>query len=164
MRWSIIAILSALLLSGCGAALHSKPGTTTTVLLIRHAERDDYGLLATRGHAPARALVDVVANTGISPNLERNRDTMKPLADRIGVEITLTPKTSLPVVGEICREILTVHAGKVVLWVGNVSGTLQGIYRQLGGKGTGPVEYGQLFILTLSDKGPTQVDELSFDI
>jgi hypothetical protein len=146
------------------AALHSKPGTTTTVLLIRHAERDDYGLLATRGHAPARALVDVVANTGISPNLERNRDTMKPLADRIGVEITLTPKTSLPVVGAICREILTPHAGKVALWVGNVPGTLQGICRQLGGKGTGPVEYGQLFILTLSEKGPTQVDELSFDI
>jgi hypothetical protein len=131
------------------AALHSKPGTTTTVLLIRHAERDDYGLLATRGHAPARALVDVVANTGISPNLERNRDTMKPLADRIGVEITLTPKTSLPVVGAICREILTPHAGKVALWVGNR---------------TGPVKYGQLFIPTLSDIGPTQVDELSFDI
>jgi hypothetical protein len=168
LRWSIIAILSALLLSGCGAALHSKPGTTTTVLLIRHAERDDYGHLTTRGHARARALVDVVANTGIqviySPNLERNLDTVKPLADRIGVEITLTPKISLPVVGEICREILTVHAGKVVLWVGNVSGNLQAIYRQLGGKGTGPLEYGQLFILTIPDKGPTQVETLSFDI
>jgi hypothetical protein len=99
----------------------------------------------------------------ISPNLERNRDTMKPLADRIGVEITLTPKISLPVVGEICREILTVHAGKVVLWVGNVSGTFRPSTGNSAAKGPA-LEYGQLFILTLSDKGPTQVDELSFDI
>lgn len=168
LRRSIIAILSALLLSGCATALHSKPGTTTTVLPIRHADRDDDGHLTHRGHARARALVNVVAGMGVqeiySPNGERNLDNVKPLADRIGVDITLTPKISLPKVGEMCREIQTVHARKVVLWVGTVSGNLQTIYRRLGGKETGRIEYGQLFILTVPEKGATRVEKLSFGI
>jgi hypothetical protein len=45
----------------------------------------------------------------------------------------------------------------VVLWVGNVSGNLQVIYRRLGGSGMGPVEYGDLHILTIPDKGPVGV-------
>lgn len=150
---------------GCGS-LHSKPGTTTTVILIRHADRDDWGHLTTRGRARARALVDAVGEMGISaiysPNLERNIDTVKPLAEHMGIDITLTPKVSMPMVGKISHEILTLHAGKTVLWVGNVSGNLQAIYKRLGGRGRGPLEYGQLFVLTVPDKGPTTVVKSNF--
>ena len=80
----------------------------------------------------------------------------------LGIEITLTPKVSLPVVGKICKEILSIHAGKTALWVGNVSGNLQGIYARLGGKGEGPLKYGQLFILAVPDQGPTLVRKTTF--
>ena len=166
----IVSILSALFIIGCSAVqhpnLHSKPGTTTTVILIRHAEKTDSGQLTTQGYARAEALVDAIGNMGVqeiySPDLERNLNTVKPLARHLGVEITLTPKISLPKVRAVCDEILTEHAGKVVLWVGNVSGNLQAIYRRLGGKGKGPLEYGQLYILTILDEGPTQVEKTTF--
>ena len=74
-----------------------------------------------------------------SPGLERNIDPVKPQADHLGIDITLTPPISMPRVGKISNEILTQHAGKVVVWVGNVSGNLQAIYRRLGGKGRGPL-------------------------
>ncbi len=162
----IVTLFFAFLLAGCGAALHSKPGTTTTVILIRHAEKTEAGTLSPQGHARAQALVDAVGGMDIeviySPNLRRNLDTVKPLADHLGIDITLTPKVSLPMVGKICQEILSTHAGKVVLWVGNVSGNLQGIYARLGGEGKGPLKYGQLFILSVPDQGPTLVEKRTF--
>ena len=166
----ICFLLSAMFLiaalSACGPTMHSKTGTSTTVILIRHAEKDAKSNLSPEGHARARALVEAVGHMNVqeiySPNLVRNIDTVKPLAKHAGVDITLTPKISLPMVGKYCKEILTVHAGKVVLWVGNVSGNLQSIYHKLGGKGTGPIEYRQLFILTVPDKGPTRVEKTTF--
>ena len=165
-KLAITAVIAGAMLVGCGTVLYSKPGTTTTVILIRHAERDDLGRLTDEGHARAQALVDAVGKMGVqeiySPNLERNLDTVRPLAKQLDIEITLTPKISAPMVGKICKEILTVHAGKVVLWVGNVSGNLQAIYHRLGGEGSGPLKYGQLFILTVADKGPPRVEKLTF--
>jgi len=161
----ILPFLFAILISGC-AAMHSKPGTTTTVILIRHAEKDEKGFLSGKGHEHAKALVEAVKNLSVqeiySPNLDRNIDTVRPLAEHLGIDITLTPTISVPLVGNICEEILTEHAGNVVLWVGNVSGNLQLIYKRLGGEGTGPVEYGQLFILTIPDNGSTHVVKTTF--
>ncbi len=162
---AIIVFLSIIVV-GCASALHSKPGTTTTVILIRHADRDDLGELTAQGHARARALVDAVGNMDIaaiySPDLSRNIDTVKPLALHLGIDITYTPKVSMPMVGKIANEILTKYAGRTVLWVGNVSGNLQAIYHRLGGKDRGPLDYGQLFILTIPDQGPTRVAKSSF--
>ena len=136
----IIIVFFLFMAESCGTVLKSKPGTTTTVILIRHANRDEVGHLTSRGRERARSLVAAVGNMGISaiysPNLERNIDTVKPLADHLGIDITLTPKISLFQVGEISKEILTQHAGEVVLWVGNVSGNLQAIYHRLGGEGS----------------------------
>ena len=162
-----LCIVFLCLSMGCVSSnIHSKPGTTTTLILIRHADRDDTGQLTPEGHERARNLVNAVRHKGVtaiySPNLERNLDTVKPLADHLGIDITLTPKVSLFVVNKIVNEILTMHAGGVVLWVGNVSGNLQAIYRKLGGKGKGPLEYGDLFIVTIPDRGPVHVTKSRF--
>ena len=117
----MVTLLLAFILTGCGAVLHSKSGTTTTVILIRHAEKTEAGTLSPQGLARAQALVEAVGDMAIeviySPNLRRNLDTVEPLADHLGIEITLTPKVSLPMVDKICKEILNTHAGKTVLWV-----------------------------------------------
>ena len=150
-------------LLGCAAVeVHSKSGTTTTVILIRHADRDaDSDDLNAKGRERAKALVDAVSDMGItaiySPNVERNLDTARPLASRLGIEITRTPAVSVFAASSIAKEILEKHAGGVVLWVGNASGNLQAVYHFLGGTGKGPVEYGDLHILTIPDNGPVRV-------
>ncbi|NNL41322.1 MAG: hypothetical protein HKO79_02425 [Desulfobacterales bacterium] len=159
-------VILCFFLSCMSSNMHSKSGTTTTVILIRHADRDDKGSLTQKGHDRAEALVNTVGHRGItaiySPDLERNLDTVKPLAEHLGINITLTPKVSLFVVSKIVNEILDKHAGAVVLWVGNVSGNLQAIYRKLGGKGKGPLEYGDLFIMTIPDRGAVKVTKSRF--
>jgi hypothetical protein len=161
------ACLAAIALSGaligCAAVeVNSKPGTTTTVILTRHADRDPVdGELNDKGRERAQALADAVKGMGVtaiySPDVTRNLDTVRPLAAHAGIAITKTPSFSLMDSRSIVAEILDRHAGGVVVWVGNVSGNLQRMYHLLGGTGTGPVEYGELHILTIPDKGPVKV-------
>jgi len=155
--------LLAAVLGGCVAeGVQSRPGTTTTVILTRHADTDPgVGVLNATGRERAQALVGAVGDLSVtaiySPDLERNLDTVRPLAARLGIEITRTAGVSVFAADSIAREMLDRHAGGVVLWVGNVSGNLQAIYRRLGGTGMGPVDYGDLYILTIPDRGPVTV-------
>ena len=59
-----ILLIFVSLITGC-AAMHSKPGSTTTVILIRHAEKDEKGILSEKGHEHAKALVGAVKNLGV---------------------------------------------------------------------------------------------------
>jgi len=144
-----------------GSKVQSKAGTTTTFILIRHAERDNFFILTAQGHKRAKALVDAAKDMGItaiySPNLERDLDTVKPLANHLGIDITLTPRFSKPIVEKIIPEILTNHMGEVILLVGNGSGNLRALHHQLGGTGDGPYQYGDLFIYTIPDHGPAKI-------
>jgi hypothetical protein len=164
-RQSALFIAVSLLgvLAGCAAVeVHSKPGTTTTVILTRHADRDEGAdNLNAKGRERAKALVDAVSDMGVtaiySPDVKRNLATVRSLASRLGIEITRTPAVSLFAASSIVKEILDKHAGGVVVWVGNASGNLQAVYHLLGGTGPGPVEYGDLHILTIPDTGPVRI-------
>jgi hypothetical protein len=164
----LAVVLFAVAVAGCATGVvHSKPGTSTTVILIRHGDIDELSeVLNAKGQERAKALVDAVRDMPItaiySPDVRRNLDTVGPLAKQRGIEITLTPVVSLLVAKEISQEIVTKHAGGVVLWVGNRSGNLQKVYQHLGGTGTGPVEYGDLFIMTIPDKGEATVVKKRF--
>jgi hypothetical protein len=157
----------AALVSGCAASsLRSPPGTSTTVILLRHADRDESTELNARGRERAQALVAALSGMGItaiySPDVARNLDTVRPLAAYLGVEITTTPRVSVLAAKDIAREILSKHAGGVVVFVGNVTGNLYAVYHQLGGTGTAPEEYGDLAILTVPDQGPVKVERRRF--
>ena len=147
---------------GCTAPEEdTKPGTKTTVILIRHVERDNFFVVTAEGHARARALVDAVGDMGItaiySPDLERNLKTVSPLAEHLKIKITLTPRISAPTIDKIVTDILTNHRGEVVLLVGNGSANLQALHQRLGGNGEGPYQYGDMFIYTISDNGRVTV-------
>jgi hypothetical protein len=169
IAWVIIlSMVSLFFVTGCmSVKALSKPGTTTTVILIRHADRNEQSFLTPKGKLRAKALVESVKSMNISviysPNLKRNLDTVQPLADYLGIDITLAPKTSFFSVDAIAKEILDKHAGKVILWVGNVSGNLQAMYRRLGGKRNGPLKYGEISVLTIPDKGEVVESNLRFD-
>ena len=163
-RFLILVIIFLLLgfsVGYTGSKVKSKPETTTTIILIRHAERDNFFILTAQGHKRAKALLDAVKDMGItaiySPNFERDLDTVKPLANHLEIDITLTPKISKPMVDKIVDDILAKHTGEVVLLVGNGSGNLRALHHRLGGTGDGPYQYGDLFIYTIPDQGPVKI-------
>jgi hypothetical protein len=136
-------------------------GKSTTVILIRHAERDDFFIITPQGHERAKALVKAVGDMGIaaiySPDLERNLDTVRPLSKHLGIDITLIPRISKLTVDGIVSQVLTRHPGEVVLLVGNGAGNLRALHRRLGGTGDGPYAYGDLFIYKIPFKGPVNI-------
>jgi len=162
----LIIMVIMFLLFGCSVGYAGSNGapkseTTTTVILIRHAERDNFFNITTQGRERAKALVDTVSNMGItaiySPDLRRNLDTVTPLARHLGIDITLTPRISKKMVDKIVHGILTRHTGEVVLLVGNGSGNLRSLHRRLGGTREGLYQYGDLYIYTILDQGPVIV-------
>lgn len=136
------------------------------MILIRHAERDNFFILTDKGHERAKALIEAVGNMSIkaiySPDLARDLDTVRPLATHLGLKITLIPRISKPVVDRVVSEILTRHPGEAVLLVGNGSGSLRSLHHRLGGTGEGPYPYGDLFIYTIPDRGPVKIIKSKF--
>jgi hypothetical protein len=155
-----------LLLLGCFVGhvesnRHPKSETTTTVILIRHAERDNFFNITAQGRERAKALVGTVSDMDItaiySPDLDRNLDTVRPLARHLGIDITLMPRIAKPMIDKIVGEIFANHVGEVVLLVGNGSGNLRELHQRLGGTGEGPYQYGDLYIYTIPVQGPVIV-------
>jgi len=170
-RSLIIALIASffhvVFVSCISGNVKSAPDTTTTVILIRHAEKTGKGLvkgsyLSPEGRDRAQALVSVAKDMGIiaiySPNFGRNIETVTALSEEIGVPVTVEKSS----IDDIAEEILTKHAGGVVLYVGNVSGNLMAMHSYLGGSGLGSTEYGEMAIFTISDQGTISVTESHF--
>jgi len=152
-------------LAGCASmatTTHSKPGTTTTIILTRHADRDlPASALNEKGLVRAEALVETVGDMPItaiySPDLKRNLDTARPLAKHLGIKINVVPIS----MRQVATTILTEHPGEVVLWVGNYN-NLKDIFELLGGEGNAPIVYGDLYIMEIKDKGDPIVTRLRY--
>jgi hypothetical protein len=150
------------------APVISQPSTTTTILFVRHAERDE-GLdppLNAEGLARAQALLSALGENGVtaiySPDLHRNLQTAQPLADMVGLKVNLIPDAALldtrAFANQFVDEILAFHAGGVVLFVGNIgpvigeqSGNLQETYWRLGGTGDPPVRYQDMYAAVITE-------------
>ena len=172
MGWLLSAVV---VLAGCAGSssytpLQSPPGTATTFILVRHAEKLDSSAespLSDTGRKRAVILADTLAPMGITaiycPALTRNLETVQPLADRLGLEIHSIPGWQLLNTRRFARrfveEAFTKHAGGTVVWAGNSSAVgnwgsnLQELYQILGGQGEGPRAYSDLFIITVGDDG-----------
>jgi len=160
-------------------SIHSPQGTTTTFILVRHAERakevgDSY--LTQAGRQRAEALVLKIGPMDItaifSPDRGRNRETVQPLANHLGLTLNLIPEKRLTntskFADEFVREVISKHAGGMVVWVGNKSpvgiwgGNLEEIYLRLGGTGDAPGKYDDLFIIKVPDTGPIRIDKTTY--
>jgi broad specificity phosphatase PhoE len=157
-----LALLAALGLAACGGAGGAKP--TTTVLLVRHAEKAsdaDDSPLNEAGVQRAQALVRVAEGAGVSAiyssQFRRNRDTARPLSERTGVNVTeATVNLSSP--GDygktLARTILDRHAGRTVVVVGHAN-TIGATVEALTGRPAQieGVEYHDLFVVTVPPSG-----------
>ncbi len=184
--FSMLAALTAMT-SGCtpldDSPAQSAPGTTTTIIMVRHAERDPGSNppptepLNDEGFARAIALADRLENEGITAiyasDLTRNIQTIGPLLERIDVPVKRVSALRLldtkALANSLVDQWMSDEAGGVVLWVGNTgpvndnqSGNLQEIFTRLGGTGRAPVRYQDLFIITVDDAGGVHVDKDNF--
>ena len=150
---SCITVSLIIVAAGCGTVTHSEPGTTTTIILTRHSDRDPLAEdLNDKGRLRAEALVEAVGDMNISaiysPDMKRNLETAKPLAKHLGIKVQVLG----PSKNEVTTAILTRNPGEVVIWIGN-SHNLKDIYSLLGGEGAPPINYGDLYIVEVKDSG-----------
>jgi hypothetical protein len=150
---SCITVSLIIVAAGCGTVTHSELGTTTTIILTRHSDRDPLAEdLNDKGRLRAEALVEAVGDMNItaiySPDLKRNLETAKPLAKHLGIKVQVLGSSE----NEVTTAILTRNPGEVVIWIGN-SGNLKEIYSHLGGEGAPPINYGDLYIVEVKDSG-----------
>jgi len=183
-RLIVACIAMGAFLGGCNTLLsndpvQSRPGTTTTLVLVRHAERNE-GLdppLNEEGLVRAAALADVLKGNGVTaiycPDLIRNRQTCDAVADELGLEVNVIPAARLvdtrALANDLVVEILAMHAGGVVLFVGNTgpvvgdqSGNLQELYARLGGTGAPPTHYSDLYVAIIPDESAVHFIEATY--
>lgn len=141
---------------------------TTTIILVRHAEKADDGTtdpgLTPEGLARAQRLARTFAPTGVdgiySTSYERTRSTAKPLAELAGLEV----KTYDPKDQEFISKLVTDHPGETLLVVGH-SNTVPGMVNTLVGESTyqnlDEMEYDKLFIVAVTG-GKGQALELAY--
>ena len=155
---ALIVILSA------AACYPSRPvARMTTVLLVRHAERDD-GSLSKEGLERATELAHVARKAGVTAiyttDTERTRQTVQPLADALALDPLIYGNSTPEQIDAFAAELRADHAGEVVLVVSH-NPTVPLIIDALGGDagdcsiGTTYDEYDNLCIVTID--GPDSV-------
>ena len=160
VRNLVFVAMAGAFLSGCITVgdIRSAQGTSTTLIMLRHAERPITGTeLTDKGRARAAALPAALKGTRIdviySPDLSRNLDTVAPLAKERGLKVKVL---KIGWTAGVASRIIPPNPGKTVLWVGNHD-NLTEIYEDIGAEGKPPLDYGDLFILQIPDKGPVHV-------
>jgi broad specificity phosphatase PhoE len=155
-----------MLLALLGAAACNRPAQTpTTVLIVRHAEKLDASYdppLTEAGLRRAQALVAVGQDAGVaaiySSQFQRNRETVRPLAERVGVPIT-EMEVNIDDPGDygqrLARDVLARHRGKTVVVVSHLN-TIPAIVEGLTGQALGPLDNAQnanLFVVVVPPEG-----------
>ncbi|MCU4655021.1 histidine phosphatase family protein [Roseibacterium sp. SDUM158016] len=130
------------------------PGTT--LIVLRHAERDDEAL-SRQGHNRAQALVAALEGVPVDAiytrDIPRNLETAAPLARARGLPVSVIAAENP------ASELARLGAGRTVVWVGNRD-NLADIWTALDAPGEAPVVYGELFFVSAGR--PPQVDRRRF--
>ena len=140
-------------------AVHGQQ-TITTVILVRHAEKDNDGTndpdLTPEGNERARKLATLFSSASIdavySTRFKRTRNTVTPLAHQKGKEVVVYDN----IVPETIDQILSRHNGKTILVVGH-SNTIPQLANQLLGKDQFQMfadsDYGNIIVVSIVEKG-----------
>lgn len=152
-RKLLVALGLLLLLSGLTLGWWAGAGAPTTLLIVRHADREaGADALAPPGTARARALLHALENTGVAAiyhsDTARARETAAPLA----AALRLTPRVypagdALAVV----KAILAAHRGERVVVVGH-SNTVPALIAAAGGPSLPHLDervFDDLFVLSV---------------
>jgi broad specificity phosphatase PhoE len=157
---SVVAKTLLLLFAFVLIAAGRSAAQTTTVIVVRHAEKVDDSadpLLSEAGSARARALAEALQDAGVTAiyttQLQRTRLTAEPLARAMAIAPVVIG-TGSPVqthVDRIADRIRESDVGGIVVVVGH-SNTVPLIVSALGGPDINSIEdeeYDHMFVLTL---------------
>ena len=163
----LFAVLGAVVVFGYFATFR-RP--VTTVILIRHAEKvvdpnnPDVDL-SPAGQARAQELVRMFGDAGVNAiyatQYKRTQETVKPLADKLGLPVNqFNSKNTTDLVAQIRAQ----HTGQVIFVAGH-NNTVPEIIAALGGP-TFPVipeaEFDNLYIVTVYRTGKAKVVKLKY--
>ena len=166
-RFKILVFAIALTVCASLPAVGQAP---TTILLVRHAEKageptDRDPELSEAGRQRAAELARVLGDANItaiySTPFIRTEKTAAPLAEKLGLEVTITPITRT-FVQDLAATLRSQHAGETVLVVGH-SNTVPQTITALGVPldNLEEREYDWLFVVTLVD-GHASLTKLRF--
>ena len=142
----------------------------TTVILVRHAEKKiepenpDPDLTpqgAARAQEIARVFGDAGVNAIFATQYKRTQQTVKPLADRIGVPVTILDSKQTD---ELVSQIQTAHRGQTIFVSGH-SNSVPAIVSVLSNEKFPEIpdnEYDNLFIVTIYRFGKAKVTKLKY--
>ena len=169
-----IQIIVAYIAVAIGLAWFFESQATTTVIFIRHAEKDltqlDNPGLSDQGRVRVaeltRQLIDADVVAGIdaiySTSYRRNTETVQPLAKILNLEINYYNPTENE---EILENILDNHKGKIILVVAH-SNTVPILIADLGAsKNVPPIaehEYDNIYIVSIPWFGKTKTIRLRY--
>ena len=163
----LFAVLGAVLVFAYFATF-SRP--ITTIIVVRHAEKNIEPTnqdpdLSPAGQARAQEIARMFGNAGVNAiyasQYKRTQETVKPLADRLGLSVTVVDSKQTK---ELVRQILTNHRGQTIFVAGH-NNTAPEIVNALGG-GNFPVipenEFDNMFIVTVYRFGRAKVVKLKY--
>ena len=148
------------------------PGASTTILVVRHAEKAvepaaDPPLTAA-GAARAEALSELLRDVGIraviATQFVRTRSTGEPMAKKLGLVVEPMDARAPTHMRMVADSVLTKHRGQTILVVGH-SNTVPGIIAALGAPQPAAIcdsEYDNLFVVTVPATGPASVVRLRY--
>jgi broad specificity phosphatase PhoE len=139
-RLFALATVAACAPAARNPSIEPRPASTTTVVLVRHAEKAAEPAadppLTAEGAARAQALVDAVRGMPvtaiISTDFARTRATAAPLAARLGLTPEIVDARLRDHARLVAEGVLARHRGETVVVVGH-SNTVPDIVQQLGG-------------------------------
>ena len=165
--WLLFFVLLA------AAFVSYRSATTTTIVLVRHAEKvmgtiEDPPLAAEgvrRAERLARMFGEVKAANGVDAvyvsDTKRSQQTAAPLASRLGVNPTVYPAAD---VEGTARKVLREHRGGRALIVGH-SNTLPALVQKLSGQSVPEIpeeEYDDVYVVTVPSVGRSSVLRLKY--
>jgi broad specificity phosphatase PhoE len=149
-------------------ATFSRP--VTTVILVRHAEKNIEPNnpdpdISSAGQARAQELARMFSNAGVNAiyatQYKRTQETVKPLADSIGVPVTVIDAKQT---AELLKQILTNHRGETIFVAGH-NNTVPEIATALGGESLPVIpesEFDNMYIVTVYRFGRAKVVKLKY--
>jgi len=159
-----IVVVVALVLTGCGSK-----DNNTTVYIVRHAEKvttPNVGPnpnLTEAGHKRAKLLADMLTDKNItrihSSDYTRNRDTAKPLSEKIGVEIEIYDPTDLK---SLATKISNTGGSHLVVGHSNTINETVEAFHSTAGTKVSDDEYDRLYTVVISPDAKVKTELTRF--